>query len=64
MARQRVRADMAWNLARQKHKDVERKLAHKVVASRGALVQFNSGDDWKDVGRYEVLGELLWECDK
>jgi hypothetical protein len=55
---------MAWNLARQKHKAVERKLANRVVASRGAVVQFNSGDDWKDVGRYEVLGELLWECDK
>lgn len=60
MARQRVREHLTWSAAVAAHKKVERALAQK--ACTGSAV--NTAEEWRMVGAYRALGELLWECDK
>lgn len=60
MARQRLRAETTWKLAKAEHKKARRELA--AVGMRGEAV--NTVAHWKLVGRYQVLEELLWEVDK
>lgn len=60
MARQRVRAELTWKSAKAAHRSVERKLAQQACTGK----EINTQEHWKNVGRYEQLNELLWECDK
>lgn len=60
MARQRVRAETTWQSAKREHKKVQRELA--AAACTGTVP--NTQEHWKQVGRYNVLEEILWEQDK
>lgn len=60
MARQRVRENQTWSLAKAKYKKPQRELAE--VACSGTAP--NTQEHWKLVGRYQVLSEILWEQDK
>lgn len=65
MARQRVRAQTTWESAKAHHRALERKLARKTLSfdgDRGPAL--NTQEHWKDVGRYQVLEEILWDQDK
>lgn len=64
MARQRIRADQTWLLACQKRKALVEKLASLAISNAGATVRYNDQGHWQDVGRYNLLNEILWDCDK
>lgn len=66
MARQRVRAELTWKAAKAERKTLVEKLAKKAIASAGSgpANGYNTQEHWKDVGKYELLNGLLWECDK
>jgi hypothetical protein len=66
MASKRVRAELMLDSAKSDRKRLLEKLAEKATRNAGNsdCGWLNTPDHWQDVGRYKLLNELLWECDK
>lgn len=60
----RERAMLTLESAKSARKILVEKLARKVVQSAGLTFDLDSRAHWADVGRYNMLDEILCEGDK